>query len=251
MAPNLLAGAASSTDDDIKKRVGKKLQKKRKDEHATPTMELPDRLKEGSDSSEEDVVAPQIGTMLMNMNQSIIGLITAAGSRVDFNDRFDGQSSDEDDEDSGTKNGKAQETDISKTTVFKKPGATDKSDRHRRKLSDHKLLRSLPALPRISRSKSKKEASKISVPSSDSNAPSEPVASPTVEITEEEARLAPVMSRMLEARQEMSSRPSFDLDRLSGEKGQVSDIEEGPSLLAKKLMEIFEFDQPETVIEGM
>ena len=249
--------AASSTDEDSKRRVSKKLQKRRRDDHPahTSAMELPERLKGGDDESEEEVVAPQGPGMFMNMNMnhSIFGLIAAAGSQVNFNDRFEGQSSDEDDDGDSDKPGKGRDTNISKTTVFRKPksSADGKGDRHKRKLSEHKLLKSLPALPRLSRSKSKKESTKLFAQTEEpAEMDIETSTSPAIEITGEGSRLAPVMSRMLEARAEMSSRPSFDLDTLSGEKAKDGGAEEGPSLLAKKLMEIFEFDQPETVIEG-
>jgi len=59
------------------------------------------------------------------------------------------------------------------------------------------------------------------------------------------------MSRMLEARAQMASRPSFDLERLSNEQGRDAAAgETGPTELAKKLKEIFDFEEPEEVIEG-
>ncbi len=59
------------------------------------------------------------------------------------------------------------------------------------------------------------------------------------------------MSRMLEARAEMEARPSFDLARMTEEPARMSDDgdESGPSELAKKLKEIFEFDTAEEVVE--
>lgn len=244
----------TSIEDDVKRRASKKLQKKRKEERA---MELPERLKGGDDSSEEEVVAPNPTNMFMHMNQSIFGLIAAASSQVNFDDRFEGQSSDESDADGddSTESSKPGSTDhsarnISKTTVFKKSSTDGKEGWHRRKLSERKLLKSLPALPRLSLSRSKKEPTKLPSQAEEPSETSETTGSPSIEVTGEDNRLAPVMSRMLEARAEMSSRPSFDLDRLSGEKGREEDTDDGPGLLAKKLMEIFEFEQPETVIEG-
>ena len=64
----------------------------------------------------------------------------------------------------------------------------------------------------------------------------------------DEGRQAPVMSRMLEARAEVSSRPSFDVERRSTEMESLSN--DGNSTpLAKRLMEIFQFEEPEQVIE--
>lgn len=71
-------------------------------------------------------------------------------------------------------------------------------------------------------------------------------------------RSIPVMSRMLEAKAELAAlRPSFDFDRKSKDKsrgssgGHVSDDTDdtGPTALSRRLMEIFEFDRPEEVIE--
>ncbi|KAK1960779.1 glycosyltransferase family 28 domain-containing protein [Colletotrichum sublineola] len=289
------AGAASVSfggDDEVKKRVGKKLLKKRFETN-TPAIELPERLKEGDDSREEDLVPTQGPPMFMNMNQSIFGLIAAAGSRVDFHDRFE-SSDDEsaDDHDHHDRHRESaddktrglghllhrkqrrpdtqQQPDLSKTTVLKKDSSS-KSEKHRRKISGSKLLRSLPALPRLPRHKSKKEKSKPQSPSEEASHASEARSTqPANHIREEEEaeeeeeeeeeedededdrdqRLAPVMSRMLEAKAEMSARPSFDIERLSADQLTYSDSAESNSnALARRLQEIFEFDHPEAVIE--
>lgn len=261
------------------RRVSKKLQKKRRDDHHTPTMELPERLREhgGDADAEEDVLQPQGlgGGMLMNMNQSIFGLIAAAGSKVDFTDRFEGQSSDEEGDDDGTaamamtevrpsggglayarRGGRdaAGET-IAQTTVLKKPSRTPSGDKsHRKKISENKLLRSVPGLSRLSskvksKSKSKTKDDHISEEPSEEASESIP-ASPAIEVTHADERIAPVMSRMLEARAQMVSRPSFDLDRLSSDqRGDMDNDAAGPTELAKRLKDIFLFDHAEEVIE--
>lgn len=59
------------------------------------------------------------------------------------------------------------------------------------------------------------------------------------------------MGQMLEAQAELSSRPSYELPRQSANQVRLSTLEEtGSSSLAIRLMEIFEFDTPEEVIEG-
>ncbi|KAK7757541.1 Sterol 3-beta-glucosyltransferase [Diatrype stigma] len=242
-----------------RRRISKKLQKRRKDNH--PTMDLPERLKDHGEDVEEDVIPPIQGPqMFMNMNQSIFGLIAAAGSTVDFNDRFEGQSSDEeeaaDDESSQPRTkGKGRE-DVANTTVLdKNASGKDKTGKHRRRISGH-LLRSLPQLPRLStrslskRSKLKGRRGSDSSVDGDGEASSPSQAnepeSPTLGVTktDRDGRLAPVMSRILEARAEMSSRPSFDLERASGDyRGGDSDSDvTRPTALSRKLKEIFEFD---------
>lgn len=280
MPPLILAGAASVSfgEDDVKKRVGKKLQKKRHEPN-NPTVELPERLKEGDDAGEEDLVPTQGPPMFMNMNQSIFGLIAAAGSRVDFHDRFESsdEESGEDDDDDRDDDGhhhrgtdddrhlgqglflhrkqrrRNDEPDVAKTTVLKKDPSS-KSEKHKRKISGHKLLRSLPALPRLPRHKSKKEPSKLEPPSEEASDASEPPPfQPADDTKDDEAghRLAPVMSRMLEAKAEMSMRPSFDVDRRSPDQLAYSDsVDSSNAALARRLQDIFEFDHPEAVIEG-
>ncbi|KAM5341859.1 hypothetical protein ACJ41O_014890 [Fusarium nematophilum] len=239
---------ASVGDEDIKKRVTRKLHKKRREESSSTVF--PEPLRDSDEEDNEEDVPSQGPPMFMNMNQSIFGLIAAAGSRVDFNDRFDGMSSDDEDGQDG-KDRNGREEDVSQTSVLRS-SRKDKGSR-RKKLSDHKLLRSLPALPKL-RSKSKRHSSRLSAPaeadeSSDASHGSLSTP-PTLAVTHHDSlgRQAPVMSRMLEAKAEMASRPSFDLDRLSSD---VSRTSESPDLppLAKKLMEIFEFDEPEQVIE--
>ncbi|KAI8965490.1 glycosyltransferase family 1 protein [Daldinia sp. FL1419] len=251
-----------SEESSTHQRVGKKLHKRRRDDHQ-PTMELPERLRDHGDDADEDVLPPNQGAqMFMNMNQSIFGLIAAAGSNVDFNDRFEGQSSDEDEEvDLTERHSKDKEREkIAQTTVLKKTSSErDKGDKQRKRLSGQ-LLRSLPQLPRLATRSRFKQSKPFGPQPSDSSAegegdsltfPSNNTRSPTLETAklDREERLAPVMSRMLEAREEMSSRPSFDIERLSGDHRRGNDDEAGPSLLARQLKRIFEFDEPEEVIE--
>ncbi|KAI5460333.1 hypothetical protein BGZ63DRAFT_357459 [Mariannaea sp. PMI_226] len=251
MAPQPDAGPARASvgDDDAKKRVGKKLHKKRREERHS-TM-FPERLRDSDDSAEEDVITSQGPPMFMNMNQSIFGLIAAAGSRVDFNDRFDGMSSDEEEgHETSQRERESRADDLAQTSVLK---SSSKGKGSRKRLSDRKLLRSLPTLPKLL-SKSKRHSSRLSAPKEEElEETSEYSASgtstpPTFTLTRHDSRQAPVMTRMLEAKAEMTSRPSFDVDRRSSDMGRKSESADIPAL-AKKLMEIFEFDEPEQVIE--
>ncbi|CRK47380.1 hypothetical protein BN1723_007519 [Verticillium longisporum] len=248
------------TDEDPKKRVARKLRRKRRNE--TYAMDLPERLKGGNDSEDEEDLMPAGNTqngppMFMNMNQSIFGLIAAAGSRVDFHDRFEGQSSDDDDEsghqttkpDKHTATSPRPESNLSKTTVI---GKATKERRHRRSGSAGNVIaRSLQALPRLGKRRSKKESSKLEPPSEDASESSVPQSSQpeSAEEDQDQYKLAPVMSRMLEARADVASRPSFDLDRLTSEHSRRDSSDLGPSPLALRLAEIFEFTKPEEVIE--
>lgn len=223
-------------EEDGKKRVVRKLMKKRKEGHQV-TMEIPERFRDGDDA-DEDCTAPQ-GTKAY-LNQSVFGMIAAAGSQVDFNARFDGQSSDDDEDDSRQPSTQTSE-------MVDKPGTekvASKLGKHRRKFSEHKLLR-LPRLGSTSKSKTS-STSGLSSPDSPAETPT-----PDVHVSRIPSRDAPVMSRMLEAKAELSLRPSFDMQRRSSDYARIDDTGENtPGSLAKRLKEIFSFDQEEDVIEG-
>ncbi|RYP18250.1 hypothetical protein DL765_004049 [Monosporascus sp. GIB2] len=262
----------SSEEPSTRRRVSKKLQKRRKEATHQLTMEMPERLKDHGEDAEEDAIAPPQGPqMFMNMNQSIFGLIAAASSTVDFNDRFEGQSSDEEDDagddDAIQRRMKGKEREhVAQTTVLGKAASgKEQAGRHRRRISGQ-LLRSLPQLPRLATRSLSKRSSKLKGSrgsdesighEGDAEAPESPQMTeprfPRIEVTkaDREGRRAPVMSRILEARAEMSSRPSFDLERVSGDRRREGgDADEaGPSALSRKLKEIFEFEEFEEVVE--
>jgi sterol 3beta-glucosyltransferase len=228
-------------EGDNKKRLMRKLTKKRKEGHQV-TMEIPEKFRDGDDA-DEDYATLAVGNAYMN--QSVFGMIAAAGSQVDFNARFDAQSSDEEDDSieppsrESTGGLKVEKTRQDKTT---------KPEKHRRKFSENRLLRSLPRLGSRSKSKSKSSSPPHSPSSPASDFPSEPV-TPTIKLPRMASRDAPVMSRMLNAKAELAMRPSFDMPRSDTEGGDNGKV--GSSSLAKRLMEIFNFETPEDVIEGM
>lgn len=235
---------------------------------STLTAELPEPLQGSDDDTSENVGFAQTSPMAVNMNQSIFGLIAAAGSRVDFNTRFDDGSSDEDDGEGEGEGGSlnplsSRHRDLSQTAILGSFPANDKRLGHKKKLSGHRLLKSFASLPRR---KSGKGSGKVWEPTEEVDEPSESSEAPSPKKPsqqldeEEDLRVAPVMSRMLEAQAEMASRSSFDIDierdssgpdRTDGEEereeeGEASHV----TALARKLMEIFDFDEPEHVIEG-
>jgi sterol 3beta-glucosyltransferase len=231
-------------DITVKKRVTRKLTKRRKEGHQV-TMEIPKRFDDGDDA-DEDCTAPKGHHVIIN--QSVFGMIAAAGgSQVDFNARFEGQSSDEEEEDAMSEEvartpEKGQEN--KKGTAEKKP---------QKKFMDSKLGRSL-----LGRSKSKSSPRGHHFPSlvvrssSASKDPSKDSGSDdSLDDTAAPASLkgAPIMSQMLEAKAEYAQRPSFD-SRRSGDMLRDSDAGAGSSSLAMRLMEIFQFESPEDVIEG-
>lgn len=227
-------------------------------------MDFPEQLKQkdGDEEQEEDVLPVGLGNgnrQFMNLNQSIFGLIAAAGPKVDFHDRFEGHSSEEEAEDSDGHGLRQQPKDgstadpMAQTTILAKPGSKSNKS-HRRKLSDSKLMRSVPILSRLStKSRPKKDAKKPVLQIQEESEPESPAwDGPSLSLANDENRLAPVMSRMLEARAEVSPRPSFDLERRSIDKGsEPLDLAgAGSSELSKRLQKIFEFEEPEELISG-
>ncbi|KAL2751846.1 glycosyltransferase family 1 protein [Sodiomyces alcalophilus JCM 7366] len=282
-------------EEGSRRRVSRKLQKNRKSDTFSTTMDLPDRLKGGDESDdEEDLVPAQGPSMLMHMNQSIFGLIAAAGSRVNFHDRFEGQSSDdEDDPDDPSR--------LSAAPLHHRH-RPDRSDRHMgphhrrhrsgpddthtstaqsallggapgphrrpssRSRARQKLARTLAALPRLPekvtrQSKQSSQQQQSESPSDDTNESFHSDAQASSSAASSQAgdhppRRAPVMSRMLEARADRSLRPSFDHDRPpededGSDETSASDlgVDTKPSPLAIRLAQIFEFSEPEEVIE--
>jgi sterol 3beta-glucosyltransferase len=232
------------SEDDLKKRVARKLTKRRKEGHQV-TMVMPERFNVGDDE-EEDCTAPKGNNPYMN--QSMFGLIAAAASTADFNSRFDAESSEEDEPEETTPREEKSEP-LPKTrrtpTASTTAGTTSK---HRRKFSESKLLSSFSNLGRKgSKSKSSRKSSSSAEPKHEQPQEPDKPKPPAVQVTQPYARGEPVMSQMLAAKAELSQRPSFDMPRRSGERPDGGDSQ---SSLANRLMEIFEFDTAEEVIEG-
>lgn len=224
-------------EEDLKKRVGRKLTKRRRDGGHQATMEIPERFRDGDDA-EEDCTAFHGQNAFLN--QSVFGMIAAAGSQVDFNARFDGQSSDDEDDGEPQSSGLR----VNKQRASEKQAAAKPERNHRRKFSEHRLIRSISGLG--SRSKSKSPAKTDSPPP---EPPSEAQA-PEIEVSRMPGHShTPVMSRMLEAKAELSLRPSFDLSRLTDGTLQLGEEGQPSTSLALKLKEIFELETAEDVIE--
>lgn len=257
------------SSSDLQRRVSRKLKKTRRDHDH---LEIPERLREDDEPTGDDEQTSQGPPLFMNMNQSIFGLIAAAGSKVDFNERFAENSSDDEEDGQRAKDGLRDE-DLSQTTILQPP-KRDKSQKggHRRRISGHKLLKSLPNLPKL-RSKSKSSPAKLppqpeeeeeeeqeeesdghdqraAAEGSGSSRLSSPPP-PAIKLprghTTALDRKPPVMSRMLEAKAEMESRPSFDFGHQDLSQSSMLPSKDATPL-ARRLMEIFELDEPEQVL---
>lgn len=214
-------------------------------------MDFPEplRQKEG-DEEQEEVVRPfglsQGRQNFANMGTNILGLLSATNPKVDYHNRFASYSSEEDADDSDdetipSKKEKDGATDPMAQTMI----LADPKSKSRRNSTSHKLMQSVPILSRLSTKRSKKDSKQ---PESVSNIQEESDGGSDTD----ENRLAPHMSRILEARAEVESRPSFDMERrAAGKEHDMADLTStGPTGLAKRLQEIFGFEEPEEVISG-
>ncbi|OAA81945.1 UDP-glucose:sterol glycosyltransferase [Akanthomyces lecanii RCEF 1005] len=244
-SPPMLTSGGDDHAGDSKRRGPRKLRRKTP-ALSSSTPDLPEPLLDSDDSADDGHAEVMPTPMSVNMNQSIFGLIAAAGSRVDFNTRFDGNSSDEED---GSKESPSSPPSTSQTTVLRPD-----TKKHKKSLSKHRLLKSIATLPRL-KPKSKHESSRSSQPEPSTDEPSQSddanetqiSSSPGAEVRP--ARRPSVMSRMLQARAEMSSRPSFDMERRSADLRRSEDENDETTPLARRLMEIFGFSEPEQVIQ--
>lgn len=250
-----------------KHRQGRKLHKKSRPNDHIPSIELPPNLKETDDAADEDITAPRGPSMFSNMNQSLFGLVVAAGSNFERGPISD--SSDEDDEASQP---------IAQTAILpRRPvsASATRSQSHRRKHSTKNMLKSFTSLS--SRSKSRQ----FSEPELFSESPGDNIQQttssdelPTLTKVDESTQqseglnisqktehsisrssVAPIMSRIIEARDEMASRPSFDIERRSQDglqkEDETEDADFKPTRLAQKLKDTFNFGKHEEVIAGM
>lgn len=229
----------STIDESARKSSGRRLVKRARNLHRLPSSHIPARLRMGDDA-QDDVTAPDRGghAPAQYMNQSIFSMIAAAGSRTDFNTRFDESS--ESEEDGPVHEIQAKKIRSPTLTVREQPTSPtpeSKTDKRKKRLSGHKLMQSLPRLSL----KTQKEKHKSRSPSSDATSSS----------SKSHPRDAPVMSRLLTAEAEFQA----DYEKMHGDDQVYKDNESRgrsdsspATLLALRLMEIFGFEKPEKVV---
>jgi sterol 3beta-glucosyltransferase len=228
------------SEDQPRGRPGRKLTKKRRESRRV-SLDIPERFKDGADA-DEDVTASKRNTA-MSMNQSIFSMIARAGqqSQTDL-----GTMVEEDSEDSDR---------ISSIHDFHSPGGDAEGgkapkNKHRRALSENKLLRSLPRLKVSGRKESKSEAAPAEQMSSSQFLPPRPSGgeSPKPIVDEpplrHKSRATPGEEIHVEKRRG-SDRKAKQTSAVGLPTGKDS------VTLAKRLQEIFEFGEVEDVISGM
>jgi len=232
---------------DLQKNVGRKLTKRRKPLRAS-SVQYPERFKEGEDA-QDDVTATN-GKPAQYMNQSVFSMIAAAGSKTDFNARFEGESSDsEEDQESSILPAFVEER--SANTSFEEHSAKHEatvprgwSGRQQAKSAESEGPPLLPKLKlRTAKEKCYMSQSALLPPRESSSFRESPKG-----IT---PRDAPLMSKMLEAQAELvPSTPFAEINIASSKDSGAVGIEQGSVSLATRLMEIFSFERPEEVISG-
>lgn len=230
--------------------AGRKFTKKRKPLRAS-SVQYPARLKEGEDA-QEDVTAAK-GEPAQHMNQSVFSMIAAAGSKVDFNARFEEEeSSDSNDENqaSAISGGVDEQSNYPRTQTHLDKQHEDNlsrenSGRPQGNFSEHKGLRPLPKLDLRTIKEKTYMSQSLRLPSSEVLNQHESPAGVT-------PRDAPVMSMMLEAQAELITSTQLPGVKNTGAEESHDVVgKEAPTSLVTRLMEIFGFERPEEVVSGI
>ena len=224
---------------DIKRSGSKKLQKRQTHPHRIPSYQLPAQLRVAEDGQEDAAAVPDRGGTgtgsAQYMNQSIFGMIAAAGSRTDFNQRFDESSdSDVEGEKAGSKSGKSRDTNTKGTT-----GQQDAAElKSKKRLSLARLTQSVPRLSLKTyraRKTTRQQGSNLSDDESDDD--------------NTDPRDAPMMSRLLTAEARFEASQEGHQDFQNTDLSSRARAESSPAtLLATRLQEIFGFERPESVV---
>ncbi|KAE8371490.1 sterol 3-beta-glucosyltransferase [Aspergillus bertholletiae] len=241
--------------EDAKRRVDRRLSASRQSISSSRIFSsaFPERLKDDHDA-QVDYTAPPRGTgsrdgQLPYMHQSIFSMIAAVGSKTDFHARFD-ESSDSEGEAEGQTQKKPRKALLSNkesptlSPSLKPQGASEgRGRRHRRTISDNKLLRSLKANPKSS--KDTGATVQTEPPTSDELSP---LPSPR-RARSATPRAAPILSRMLEAQALLDKKQSAEQPS-SPTKEKTDDTPEQSSStpLSLRLREMFGFEKPEKVL---
>ncbi|CCU75791.1 UDP-glucosesterol glycosyltransferase [Blumeria hordei DH14] len=202
---------------------------------AHQTNDIPERFQDGDDADEDCTALSAANSY---MNQSVFGMIAAAGSQIDFNARFDAHSSDDNEEDTPRQSAEHQIADMRANSLPIRSGKEKNPNSCRFIVHPcHKLV-----------SKSMSGSLPIAV---DSISLHEPTSSPAQIQSRTCTTQSMVMSRMLKARENMSLQLTPNSPHTVGENAESEKYEEESisNSLSKKLMEIFQFETPEQVIE--
>ncbi|KAL4872368.1 sterol 3-beta-glucosyltransferase [Aspergillus spectabilis] len=240
--------------DDAKRRVGR-----RRQSISTSRMfssAVPERLRDDKDDAQIDYTAPPVG--IHSMQQSVLSLIAAVGSRPDTRARFNDFSDSEEEVDTtpqelGEKSSVQQDTVLRQSDgILPVPSAPETGSSseergrpHRRSISDHKLFRPFKS-GFIKQEREQDAAPPPELPPSDRLSPFPALPRPRSATP----RAAPILSRMVEARARLETESQAESISQSSQELKNERISSQPqaSPLSLRLMEMFGFDAPEKVV---
>lgn len=245
------------SQDRRRESAARKLTKKRKEarrETREASFDVPERFQDGDDAH-EDVTAPKRSNTI-SMNQSIFSMIARAGqhSQTDLGTMLEADSADSDDEADKkqphhNRDGAARLSRLSSTNEFPVPAElqdqTKGKSKHRRTLSENKLLRSLPKLTLSSRREGNREDHRHSRTSASQILPPgrSPVPTPSADVQSSKHKGDKTVEKELHVGKPKQSGRRSRTDSSGGFEKSKS-----PVTLAKRLQQIFEFDEIEEVI---
>lgn len=249
-----------ASQDRGRERSSRRLVKKRKEsgkEMRGVSLDIPERFKDGDDAH-EDVTAPKRSDT-MSMNQSLFSMIARAGqqSQVDLSTMQEVDSGDSDGEEAKrapyqSLEGAARLSRLSTMKDFhdmpenQEQGKIEQP-KHRRALSEHKLLRSLPKLKMSNRKQSRSEAQNTDQMSSSQFLPPRP--------SDDTSRDTRRGERQTKVEAKVTSGEDIYVEKTRkqerGKKLTTSTMmakSNGPVSLATRIQQIFEFEEAEEVI---
>jgi sterol 3beta-glucosyltransferase len=245
-----------ASDGRGREKIGRKLTKRRKEPRRV-SLDIPDRFKLGDDA-QDDVTAPKSKDAI-SMNQSIFSMIARAGQRSQP-DLAAMPEIDSGDSDDGEKRnvrfrsleGAARISRLKTTTDFQSPldeikSEKNKETKHRRGLSDHKLIRSLPKLKISSKKDGKTDDPPVDTMSSSQILPHKPLGEESSTIVRDEFDQKHDSRVTVGSEYQLDKRGSFSRRSRHGSTASSSKLKPVVTL-AKRLQQIFDFESPEEVI---
>jgi sterol 3beta-glucosyltransferase len=221
------------------------------------SLDIPERFKDGDDAH-EDVTAPKRNDTV-SMNQSIFSMIARAGqqSQVDLGTMHEADSGDSDDEGSRkppfhSLDGAARLSRLNTTNDFQAPPDDPQSEKtrqnkHRRVLSENKLLRSLPKLKVSSRKEAHSDGQHADPMSSSQFLPPRPSAETSVQMGP--GAQPPKAKSKITPGQDLHVEKVRNADRRTKHRTPAGIVKsKGPVTLASRIQQIFEFEEVEEVI---
>ncbi|KAF2753590.1 hypothetical protein EJ05DRAFT_494741 [Pseudovirgaria hyperparasitica] len=231
-----------SSEDGLRAQTGRKLTKRRKDFRRV-SLDIPEKFKDGADIEEDASAAPK-GQETWTMNQSLFSMIAKTGSQADLHTPLEEVASSDSD---GEHEGRLKSRKRGDAAQYMSPPrhtSASFANRHRRKISDSKLLKSLP---RLRTRREARDASNDQDMSTSQILPPKPAQVTASRPSRESALLDTRPTHIHDSDEAGPSRPTASR---RGRHESLSETSESspPPTLAQRLQDIFEFEELEEVI---